>query len=101
MFTECYCEEKKVKRFFLLQFWNKISDTSYHVFHFFSGMSSQQLSGNSSALVFVKAKIYFNDSVSQWSRSCLDGLVYIYGSPMVVGVEKQFFFLKMAMDQTS
>ena len=34
---------------------------------------------------------YFYDSVSPWSRSCLDKLVFIYDSPTVVGVEKQFF----------
>ena len=36
----------------------------------------------------VKAEIYFYDSVTPWSRSCLDGLVFIYGSPKVVGVAK-------------
>ena len=38
----------------------------------------------------VKPEIYFDyDSVTPWSRSCLDRLVFIYGSPTVVGVAKQ------------
>ena len=32
----------------------------------------------------LKAEIYFYDSVTPRSRSCLDGLVFIYGSPTVV-----------------
>ena len=44
---------------------------------------------------------YFYDSVSPWSRSCLDGLVFIYGSPTVVGVVKHLKKKrKMAADQT-
>src|SRR4029434_8807602 len=35
--------------------------------------------------VTLKAEIYFYDSVTAWSRSCLYGLVYIYGSPTGVG----------------
>ena len=41
----------------------------------------------------LKAEIYFYDPVTPWSRSCLDGLVFIYfiyGSPTVVGVAKQY-----------
>src|SRR4029434_9842406 len=35
--------------------------------------------------VTLKAEIYIYDSVTPCSRSCLDGLVFIYGSPTVVG----------------
>ena len=38
----------------------------------------------------LKVPLYFYDSVNPWSCSCLDGLVFIYGSPKVVGVAKQY-----------
>ena len=38
-----------------------------------------------STLVSLKAEIYIYDSVTPCSRSCLDGLVFIYGPPTVVG----------------
>ena len=48
----------------------------------------------------VKAEIYFYDSVNPWSRSCLNGLVFIYGTPTVVSVVKHLLKKKMAADQT-
>src|SRR4029434_5097855 len=39
-----------------------------------------------------KTHTYFSDSITLWSRSCLDRLVFIYSSPMVVGVVKHLIF---------
>ena len=47
----------------------------------------------------LKGSIYFYDSITPWSRSCLDGLGFIYGSPTVVGVVKHKK-KEMAADQT-
>ena len=40
----------------------------------------------------LKVFLCFYDSVTPWSHSCLDGLIFIYGSPTVVAVVKHFFF---------